>query len=162
MAEDVEDLHLLAQQQEGLATRKQLHERGWTASQIRHEVQVGRWTIVAPLVVSLRTGRLTWVQRCWVASLHGGTGAAVGGFAALRLGRLQGWPADIDILLPKGRRVGPLPGIAFRQSRRPFGDWLSLGVGPADLISTTPRCWRLSDSQDPGPPDCWRPVCSSD
>jgi hypothetical protein len=66
----------------------------------------GTWQRALPGVAIAHSGGTTERERAWAAVLHGGTGAALSGDAALRLlGVTAATGKDLDIVVPRDRRV---------------------------------------------------------
>jgi very-short-patch-repair endonuclease len=124
----------LALAQCGVLRRDQLRLRGWTARQIEHEVEVGRWSAVAPRVVALQNAPLRRDQACWLGVLHAGEASA------LSHGSVSEWagvawdpPEQVHVMTPRGDNVGDLPGFVFHQSRRGFAGWVHPTRQPRQL-----------------------------
>jgi hypothetical protein len=116
----------VAAAQDGVVSRHQLRVAGWTGDQIEHEIDFGRWLRAAPGVIALQNAPLTYDQRLWLGTLHGGSGAVLTHLTACRRAGLQ-WYGDentIHVLTPKGDFVEPLEGFVFHQTRRPYRLWL--------------------------------------
>lgn len=127
-------LSLVARQQLGVLSRVQLGRYGVSLHQIEHEIDVGRWSSVAPGVVALQNAALTREQRAWLGPLHTGRPAVLTHATACEYGGLR-WTQDetIHVLTAKGDLVTPLDGFRFHQTRRPFEDWAVPGAGPPRL-----------------------------
>jgi len=116
----------LAQQQEGVVSRRQLRALGWTDNQIDHEIKFGRWHAPARGVVALQNAPLTYDQRLWLGVLHAGDGAVLTHLTSCRRAGLE-WKGDEDtihVLTVKGDLVDPIEGFFFHQTRRPYGRWV--------------------------------------
>lgn len=127
-------LRPLAVAQLGVLSRAQLTALDVSARRIEHEVDVRRWTLVAPNVVALQNAPLTRPQRMWLGVLHAGRSAALSHLTACELAGLR-WTLDetVHVLTPKGDLVSPLPGLRFRQTRRPYVDWVLVPSSPPRL-----------------------------
>jgi hypothetical protein len=102
----------LAQAQAGAVSRRQLRERGLTCGQIDARLESGRWTGLLPGVYATFTGPVPTLTRAWAAVLYAGSGAALGGAAALWLWRPSDRPPDvITVCVPADRRVVGQPGL---------------------------------------------------
>lgn len=109
----------LSAAQNGVLARGQLARLGVTRHRIRSELRARRWRLVGPRVVVLHRGPLTREQRWWIAVLHAGPGSALAGLSAAAAGGLTGWDRpEVHVVVPKGRRVPPLPGVVLHESRR--------------------------------------------
>ncbi len=118
----------LVRRQLGVLHRTQLRDLGVRHTRVEHEIEVGRWTAVAPDVVAAQNAALTRAQRIWLGVLHAGPAAAVTHATACELGGLA-WTAEdtVHVLTPKGDLAARLPGITFHQSRRRYANWVVLG-----------------------------------
>lgn len=114
----MESLTALLNVQAGLVTLKQLANLGFTRSQIRANLNAGRWVKHGHQVVATATGELTREQRCWLAVLHAGPSALIAGLSALEVHGLKGWSRDnVTVLVGPERRPRPLPGVTFHRHR---------------------------------------------
>lgn len=110
----------LARQQGGLLTRNQLAALGLDRRAVAHRIATERWQRAAPDVIAVTTGELTPAQRQWVAVLHGGERALLGGIAAAQAAGLQHWDRPtLEVWIPYQAQVPtPLVGVTYRRSRR--------------------------------------------
>ena len=124
-----------AGRQDGLVTRRQLTDAGWTPDQVAHEIAFDRWRAVTPLVVAMQTGGLSSAQMLWLGVLHAGNGAALTHItAAIDAGLRWKAPDDrIHVITEKGDLVAPVAGFVFHQTRRPFSYWLEPDSSPSRL-----------------------------
>jgi hypothetical protein len=100
------DLH-----QEGVATRTQLLEAGFSVAQIRARVSSGRWQLVHRGVYALFNGPVPPLAAVWAALLRSGDGACAGPWTSLWLaGALDAPPRRTDVVVPLERRVS-CPGV---------------------------------------------------
>ena len=93
--------------------RRQALLGGLTAQAWEWRLRTRVWTLVLPGVAIAHSGEPTARQLCFAAVLHGGTGAALSGDAALVQAGFKGLTvAAIDLFVPKHRQVvgGPLAG----------------------------------------------------
>lgn len=79
----------IAKRQCGVIARRQLLAYGFDADRVRNEISARRWRDRTPTVVTTFTGELTWEQRTWVAALHAGGTALIGGLTALEVHGLK-------------------------------------------------------------------------
>lgn len=135
------ELSIRADQQHDVLRRDQLQACGIGLPHLRAQLAAGRWQQLGTNVVILHNGPLTALQSQWVAVLHAGRGAALASRTAAQSAGLSGWPSDgTHVLVPRGRRVAPLPGVhlVVHESRR---------LRPADLHPTrTPPQTRVERS----------------
>jgi len=114
----------LAAAQHGIVARRQLVDLGVRQSVIRHHLRVGRWAERTGTVLTTTTGPLSWDQRLWVAALHAGPGALIGGLAAAKVHGLRNWERDeITVLVDDELSFDDLEGVAFFRTRRQLGSW---------------------------------------
>jgi hypothetical protein len=124
----------VAADQHRVVGRDQLHELGWSHRHIEHEIDVGRWTRVAPSVVALQNAPLIHAQRLWLGVLHAGPRSVLSHATACQVQGLERWDTTtVNVLTPKGDLVRPLAGFFFHQSRRDFSTWVHPGRQPAML-----------------------------
>jgi len=112
------ELREIAEAQSGIVSRRQLRALGVERWHVRDQVRAGRWRVIGSRVVVLHGGELTERQHDWVAVLHAGPTAALARRSALAAAGLRGWPAEaVHVVVAKGVRVPPLPGLVVHQSR---------------------------------------------
>lgn len=112
----------LAARQLDLVARRQLLEIGIDQHFVRAQVRAERWRMVSDVVIATVTGELSRAQLMWAGVLHAGPGSAVAGRSALELAGLEGWTEDdVHVSLAKSHGLQPLPGVDFRETRRPSG-----------------------------------------
>jgi hypothetical protein len=124
----------LAVTQSGVVSREQLKQLSLTHNDIEHEIQVGRWSVVAPRVVALQNAPLTREQTRWLGVLHAGPCSALTHASASEAAGLT-WTVDplVHVMTARGDLVSPLPGLRFHQSRRSYRDWLHPTAEPRRL-----------------------------
>ncbi len=133
----------LAESQADVVARRQLRALGVTEATVRAHLRVGRWAERTSTVLTTTTGRLTWEQRVWVAVLHAGPRALVGGLTSAALHGLRHWQRDdVTVVVDDELSFDPVPGVRFFRSRRPFPHWRSprlavptLQLEPAVLVT---------------------------
>jgi hypothetical protein len=92
--------------QDGVIARAQALAGGMSSHQWDWKLARGTWQRALPGVAIAHSGGTTERERAWAAVLHGGTGAALSGDAALRLlGVTAATGQDLDIVVPRDRRV---------------------------------------------------------
>jgi hypothetical protein len=133
-AERYPDLRDLGTRQCWVFSRDQLRGRGWGSNRVQHEIDMRRWSELAPNVVLAHNGRPDYVQRLWCGHLHAGTNSAITHMTACHHAGLRWTARDerVHVITPKGDLVQPLEGYFFHQTRRPY--------------------WRWVESAPPGPP----------
>lgn len=125
----------LARQQDGVLARRQLRALGVTEATVRNHLRVGRWAERTPTVLTTTTGMLSWRQRLWVAVLHAGPGAMVGGLSAASAHGLKHWKRDdITVLVDNPLSFEPVDGVGFFRTRRPRADWVEPGLLPVAKV----------------------------
>jgi hypothetical protein len=93
----------LARRQDDVVSRQQLRDLTVTWQHVRARVNAGTWQEIGPYVVALHGGPLPERQRLWVAVLHGGEGAVLGGLTAARADGFEGFePAAFQVVAPHG------------------------------------------------------------
>ncbi len=114
-------LDRLAWLQDGVVTRRQLSEHGYTSDHVRAQLTARRWTAYGRSVVVLHNGPLTEHQRRWVGVLSQSGGALTGVTAANEHGLAGFSDPLIHVVVPHGSRPHRLPGVRVHVSRR-FGE----------------------------------------
>lgn len=93
----------LARRQDDVVSRQQLRELTVTSQHVQARVRAAAWQVIGPYVVALHGGPLSERQKLWVAVLHGGKGAVLGGLTAARADGFEGFePAAFQVLAPHG------------------------------------------------------------
>jgi len=115
--------------------RRQLVDLGVRQSEVRRHLTVGRWAERTPTVLTTTTGPLSWDQRLWVAALHAGGSALIGGLSAGKVHGLHNWDRDdITVLVDDQLSFDPLPGVSFFRTRRALDRWRAPGDLPVSRI----------------------------
>jgi len=81
---------------------------------LRWRIKSGRWQQPCRGIIVAHSGPLTEKQRLWVAVLWGGSGSALAGLTAARLGGLRGFDRDTDTIhlvrpISRGKRASTPP-----------------------------------------------------
>jgi hypothetical protein len=107
-----------------VVSRRQLHALGVTREVIRAHVRARRWAWRTDSVLTITTGPLSWGQRLWIAVLHAGPGALVGGLSAAAVHGLRRWDRDdVTVLVDDDLSFAPVPGVHFFRTRRSLDGW---------------------------------------
>jgi len=121
----------LAAAQCGVLARRQLVDLDVRQSEVRRHLRVGRWAERTPTVLTTTTGPLSWDQRLWVAALHAGGTALIGGLTAAKVHGMRNWDRDdITVLVDDELSFDELPGVTFFRTRRPLDNWRAPGDLP--------------------------------
>lgn len=114
----------LAREQSGVVSRRQLYELGVTREVVRANVRARRWQWRTESVLTITTGPLSWTQRLWVAALHAGPGALLGGLTAAWVHGLRNWEREtVTVLVDDDLSFNPLDGVRFFRTRRELASW---------------------------------------
>jgi hypothetical protein len=115
----------LAAAQGCLVTRRQLLELGFDNDAVRNQVAARRWAVRSSTVVSTTTGVLSRDQEVWLAVLHVGRHALVGGLTALQLHGLRNWDRDhVTVTAPDHVHLESVPpAVRVVRTRRSMGGW---------------------------------------
>ncbi len=98
--------YAIADQQGGVASRRQLYRCGVTRYEIRGHVRARRWQLVCDQVVALHNGEVSERGHRWAAVISAGPRAQLDGVAALVESGLERVSYDrIRVSVPKGARV---------------------------------------------------------
>jgi len=110
-------LHNIAELQDGVLTRRQLREHGYTEGVVRSRIKGGKWQTFGRDVVVMHNARPTKNQRQWIAVLSQHLAALAGVSAAAAHG-LTGFDDDtVHILIPHRARGHPVAGVRVHTSR---------------------------------------------
>lgn len=102
----------------GVMHRAELRRLGITRHDVRTEVAAGRWASLGRHTVQAHTGPPTAAAQLWRAVWESGSGAILDGPAALVAHGMTGFTLDvIDVSLPLGSTIRPLPGVRARRRR---------------------------------------------
>lgn len=138
---DEDGLTALALAQDGVVSRDQIAALRGDRHCIAHRVGTGRWQVVGPRVVVLRTGELTFRQRLWVAVLHSGRDSVLTGLTAAEADGLRGFAsATLHTVVPHGTdatgmrdtRTGTV--VRVSQSRRLSDELVHPARSPRRLL----------------------------
>ena len=114
----------IAAGQSDVVSRRQLYDVGVTRGVIRAQVDAQRWTWRTSSVLTTTTGELSWGQRLWLAVLHCGPGAAIGGLTAGQVHGLRNWSRDdVTVVVPDDLVFDEIEGLHIFRSRRPIQSW---------------------------------------
>jgi hypothetical protein len=131
----------LALVQERVVTRPQLMGLGLNQFEIRAQLSARRWTAWGSHVVLLHNAAPTRRQLMWASLLDVGEPAALASHTALELAGFRDFAREaavIHLMVPRGAKVRPYPGIAVHESRR---------VNPEDhIIRDGLRCTDVARS----------------
>src|SRR5690242_1845502 len=123
------DFRELVDRQRGMVARRQLTFHGIHWDDVRNHVSAGRCAVRTPRVISTFTGELTTQQRRWLAVLHAGPRAMLGGLTAAEHLGMKRWEREvITVLVDDELAFEPVEGVDFFRSRRSFE--LLAGGGP--------------------------------
>lgn len=139
----------LAQRQEGMLARWQLHELGVDRWAVAHRVRSGRWSQHTPTVFSTTTGELTRAQTRWLGVLHAGGRGMVAGLSAAELQGLRQWQRDkVTVLVGKNADVGAgHPMIDYVRTRRDLASLRVEGGGGPPVCRLEPAVLLFASRQ---------------
>lgn len=138
---DEDGLAEVALDQDGVVSRDQVAALNGDRHCIAHRVASGRWQVVGPRVVVVRTGELTFRQRLWVAVLHSGADSALAGLTAAEAHGLRGFASTtLHTVVPHGAdatglhdtRTGTV--VRVSQSRRLSDELIHPARSPRRLL----------------------------
>ncbi len=105
--------------QRGVLSRPQAISLGLTSSAIAARLRSGRWQRLHPGVYAAFSGDPSRQAMLWAAILRAGPAAALSHQTAAELHGLSREPAPaIHVLVPAGRQIAPISGVALHYSRR--------------------------------------------
>lgn len=109
----------LAERQAGVLAWRQLPDVGVTRAMARNKLASERWQRRTESVLTTTTGPLSVEQERWVAVLHCGPDAMLGGLSALAVRGLKGWSRDaVMVTVPNQDSIEPVAGIQVFRTRR--------------------------------------------
>jgi hypothetical protein len=137
----------LAAGQAGMLSQRQLNMLGVRRSFVRNQLRARRWSQRTSSVFSVTTGPMDRAQLLWLATLHAGPTALVGGLTAAELHGLRGWHRDIvTVLVDDELSFEPLEGVRFFRSRRPLAAMKAPGRLPVCRIEPAVLLFAAYDS----------------
>lgn len=125
-------LDRLVADQCGVVHRDQLRALAVSRSYVAHQIRAGRWTGVGQNLVLLQNAGWDRLQLMWMAVLDAGRPAALGSHTSLEVAGFRAFAreaADVHLVISRGARVTPLPGVHIHESRRLHPEWLVEGRG---------------------------------
>lgn len=142
----------LSEQQDGVASRKQLHRLGIGHDDIRREVDAGRWATPGTQTVALHRGRPTPIARRWRAVWEAGLAISVlDGVTALQHAGLTGYDEEtVHLSVLHRHNVKDLSDVKVHKvARRVSGEVITAGVPRArpEVAAIRAAHWAVSDRQ---------------
>ena len=95
----VRDWRDFAAEQAGMLSQRQFSSLGVTRGFVRNQLRAGRWVQRTASVFSTTTGLLSDDQRLWLAVLHAGPTALVGGLTAAEAHGMRHGRRDVVTVL---------------------------------------------------------------
>ena len=119
-------LAAVGSQQHWVFSRPQLRALGMGPVQIRRELDMDRWRMLAPQVVMAGNGQPDLEQRLWCGHLHAGPSSALTHITACLDAGLRWFTRDstVHVITQRGDVVEPLDGYVFHQTRRQYWRWV--------------------------------------
>jgi hypothetical protein len=115
------ELRRYATRQCGAIHRDQLRDLDVSRAIVTSHIAGRRWTAYGRSVVLLQNAPPTRAQLMWLAILDAGEDAALGSHTALELAGFKGFAREagaIHLIVQRGARATPLPGVRVHESRR--------------------------------------------
>lgn len=141
----------LAEQQDGVVSRRQVYAAGVTRWEVRGQLMAGRWQKVGDQSVCVHTGPLTEGGHRWAAVFQGGPRACLDGASALVASGLGRFDVErVRVSVPRGARVRRTRLYDIRQTRRWSADDLASGGVPRTrpaVAAVRAALWAVSDRQ---------------
>ena len=139
----------LAQQHDGVVTRRMLADAGLTPGQVRREIEAGAWHVVGlhTLAVSgvAPQGAGVWWRALWESGQH----AVLDGPTALLAGGLRGWTEElVHVTVPNRARVRAIAGVRHHRVRD-RGPIIDAGLRRTrpEVAALRAAMWAASDRQ---------------
>jgi hypothetical protein len=122
-----------------VVSRQQLLTAGVPRSTVISRVERGHWERLRPGAYRTVGGDVPWEAHLWAASLYAGAGALLSHeTAANMLGLTARRHPEIQLVIPKSRRVLPQPGLLIRRSGFEYLRWRSMpGLPPCTFFTET-------------------------
>lgn len=144
-------VRLLAAEQGGVVSRRQLYARGVTRWMVVGQVRARRWRRIGDQSICVHTGPLSPVGDWWAAVFQGGPRAFLDGASALEAAGLEQYSSlKVRVSVPRGARVRRNRRYDIRQTRR----WAADDVVLAGIPRTRPAVaairgalWAATDRQ---------------
>jgi hypothetical protein len=109
----------LAAAQAGALSHRQLAELKVSRATVRNKLVSGRWQRRTEEVLTTTTGPMSAEQHHWVAVLHCGPDALLGGLTAAGLHGLKNWHREeVHVLVGNDHSFEPLSGVTTFRTRR--------------------------------------------
>jgi len=141
----------LADEQDGVLSRRQLYAAGVTRWEIRGHVRAGRWQLIGDQSVWLHSGPIGDCGQAWAAVFQGGPRAHLDGASALIAAGLERFTWErIRVSVPRGARIRRTRRFDIRQTRRwSAGDVVLDGIPRSRPPAAAVRAalWAKSDKQ---------------
>jgi hypothetical protein len=118
----------------GVLRRDRPEDYDLTRAQVRAEVAARRWSCWGDHVVLTQNAPPSRRQLMWIALLDAGPPAALASHTALEVAGFDDFAREaalIHVVIPRGARCAPLPGLRVHESRRLCPDDLVLEDGLA-------------------------------
>ena len=152
MADRDSKLSGLTRDQDGVVSRTQLYDLGFTRAEVRNQVRARRWRRLGTHCLVVHTGPLPRDARYWSAVLEGGPRAVVDGASALVLAGLRHYEVGrIRVSVPRGARIRHRgTSVDIRQTRRWAADDTVRNGVPRTLpavAAVRAALWAQSDRQ---------------
>lgn len=111
---DAAALRQILKRQDGVISRRQVLDCGFTPDDIRRWRRRREWSTIFPGVYINHTGPLTWMQRAWAAVLDAHPAALGGESAVAAIDPARRTPGPIQLAVAVDRRVTHRPGVVVR------------------------------------------------
>ena len=150
--ERIRRARLLAEDQGGVASRRQLYAAGLSEIHVRRAVQSGRWQSHGRQTIAVHTAPLDVLARRWRAVWEVGEAITpIDGVTALQAAGMTGYTDDvIHVSAKHSHNTSPIAGVAIHKViRRVPGEVLLTGVPRVRPAVAAVRAahWAVSDRQ---------------
>ena len=126
---------ILAEGQDGIASRRQLYALGMTRGELRAQLRSRRWRVVTSHTIAVHNGPIGERALMWAAVLEGGPRAYLDGTSALVAGGMERFTVDvIRVSVPRGVPPQRGAGWIIRPTRR----WRATDRAPAGIPRARP------------------------
>jgi len=143
---------LVASEQGGIVSRRQVYAQGMTRGEVRGHVRAGRWQTIGDQSVCVHTGPVQGAGLAWAAVFQGGPRAMLDGASSLIASGLERFTVDrARVSVPRGARIRRTPQFDIRQTRRWRAEDLAPGAGvprtKPPVAAVRAGLWAKSDKQ---------------
>jgi hypothetical protein len=152
----------LAAAQAGALSHRQLAELKVSRATVRNKLVSGRWQRRTEEVLTTTTGPMSAEQHHWVAVLHCGPDALLGGLTAAGLHGLKNWHREeVHVLVGNDHSFEPLSGVTTFRTRRSLAGMRHPSPLPTCALEPAVLLWAGTSLIRDRRWGCWQPSSNS-